>query len=150
MFRTSLISPEQPILCIPERPTHTTILTTCNAMSLKLDLGRPGGRSPLTSPNKSFPGNLSPGILLSFTRLAMLNVAAHESVQIMSIRAVTMRLRFQLHLVSLQPTGLQSSRITLLAQNALQRQDHAAVHVTWCTSHGCKLICRLCHQGLAG
>ncbi len=30
---------------------------------LKLDLGRPGGRRPLTSPNKSFLGNVSLGIL---------------------------------------------------------------------------------------
>ena len=47
------------------------------------------------------------------------------------------------------PMGLQSFPIPLLAQSSLQRHHHAAVHVTRCISHGCKVTCRLCHQGLA-
>jgi len=62
--RTSLVSPEQLVLCIPVsrlRPT-LTLLTTRNTTSLELALGRPDGQSPLTLPNKNILRNLLLGI----------------------------------------------------------------------------------------
>ncbi len=45
--RTSLVHLKQPVLYIPVRPTHDNTIILTIMLSLQLDLGQPGGRSPL-------------------------------------------------------------------------------------------------------
>ncbi len=84
------------------------------------------------------------GLLLPLTRLAMLNVPAYQSLQIMLNRAVTMRLLVQLHLVSLHPWACSHFPYPCW------HKVHCSVTIMLlCMSHGASLTDAKSHAGCA-